>query len=112
MSADYSGALTAARHESLPISDMGVPSPDEMVDILDVIDEALACSEGVYVHCAAGLGRTGTVVGCWLIRHGVDPGEALEVLAGLRRQDGSTAHFASPQTSEQARMVEGWPTGR
>ena len=37
----------------------------------------------VYLHCWGGVGRTGTIVGCWLARHG-DPGPvALERLAEL-----------------------------
>ena len=43
-------------------------------------DEGL---EPVYVHCWGGIGRTGTVVGCWLVRHGMTGDEAL-------------AEFASP----------------
>ena len=112
MLTDYSNALTTARHESFPISDMAVPSPGEMVDILDVIDEALERDDAVYVHCRAGVGRTGTVVGCWLVRHGVDPEAALEMLDRLRHQDRSTAHLSSPQTTEQVGLVEDWSPGR
>lgn len=32
---------------------------------------ALAAGQTVYVHCYGGIGRTGTVVGCWLVRHGL-----------------------------------------
>ena len=42
------------------------PSCDPSVT---TFDRQLAAGLGVYVHCWAGVGRTGTVVGCWLIRH-------------------------------------------
>ena len=54
-----------------PIVDTRVPrSPGEMAGILDAIDSALGRGRNVYVHCWGGVGRTGTVVGCWLVRHG------------------------------------------
>ena len=43
---------------------------DDLVATLDAIDAELAAGGLVYVHCWAGCGRTGVVVGCWLVRHG------------------------------------------
>ena len=40
-----------------------------MLAVLDAIDIALCEGHGVYIHCWGGVGRTGTVVGCWLKRH-------------------------------------------
>ena len=37
-----------------------------MGDVLTLIEEALVRG-AVYVHCWGGIGRTGTVVGCWLV---------------------------------------------
>jgi protein-tyrosine phosphatase len=50
-----------------PIRDGGCPTIDELRAILDRIDAELARGEVVYVHCGGGHGRTGTVVGCWLV---------------------------------------------
>ena len=41
------------------ISDLDVPTPEVMTRILDMIDTALDAGQVVYVHCFAGLGRTG-----------------------------------------------------
>ncbi len=60
----------------IPIVDGGVPSHEEMVQILDAIDGELAAGGRVYLHCWGGRGRTGTVVACWLIRHAVAPPHA------------------------------------
>ena len=71
-------------HERHAIVDMSVPrSPQQTAAILDAIDEALDGGKNVYVHCWGGISRTGTVVGCWLVRHGMTGDEAL-------------AEFASP----------------
>ena len=95
-----------------PIPDLGLPSDEAMVETLDDLDRLLGDGHVVYTHCYAGIGRTGTVVGCWLVRHGVDPARALDVLAGLRRQDRVAGRWPSPQTRRQRRYVERWRPGR
>ena len=102
-----------ARH---PIGDMRVPRrPQQTAGILDAIDEALADGRNVYVHCWGGIGRTGTVVGCWLVRHGMTGDEALDQIAEWWQDvEKSYIHPLSPQTHEQRRYVRNWaePTGR
>ena len=39
-----------------------------MQDILDLIDESLSLDKPVFFHCWGGIGRTGTVLGCYLLR--------------------------------------------
>src|SRR3712207_6971239 len=37
-----------------------------------------------YVHCWGGIGRTGTVVGCYLVEHGMDGEQAIAAIAEWR----------------------------
>ena len=85
-----------------------------MVEILDAIDDDLAVGHNVYVHCWGGVGRTGTVVGCWLIRHGyATAGDVLDVVSDLRIGDAGTGGTRmSPETLEQIDFVVGWEQGR
>jgi protein-tyrosine phosphatase len=90
-----------------PIPDRAVPSSGDLADILRTIDVALAQERPVYVHCQGGIGRTGTIVGCWLAQNGY-PGEAaLERLAELRSAC-ATGCWPSPETNSQRRMVQRW----
>ena len=38
----------------------------------------------MYVHCWGGIGRTGTVIGCWLAGQGLGYDDIVERLASLR----------------------------
>jgi hypothetical protein len=94
-----------------PIVDFGTPTIPRMTRILDDLDAEIARGGLAYVHCWGGIGRTGTVVGCWLVRHGLDEGDAIRRIAELRR-DVSHASVASPQTAAQHAMVRAWKPGR
>ena len=75
-------------------------------------------ADGVWLHGGAltsvrdsiTLGRTGTIVGCWLVRHGKDGGDAVARIASLRR---GTPHASSPspETPEQRRVIASWRRG-
>lgn len=114
--ADMLAALAAERAQSityqrLPITDVSVPTASRMREILDAIDAELAAGKTVYVHCFGGIGRTGTVVGCYQVRHGLPPAEAL---ANISRWRANTpdGHRASPETQAQVKFVKNWETGR
>lgn len=94
----------------LPIRDLHVPrTPAAMAAILDAIDDALAGGHAVYFHCWGGIGRTGTVAGCWLVRHGMSGAEALATVDGHMRTTAKAYRVPrSPETDEQCAYVLGW----
>lgn len=106
---DYGHWLHAARRIAHPIPDMGTPTAGHVMRILDDIDEARADGGTAYVHCWGGVGRTGTVVGCWLMRHGLDAGDPIARIAELRA--GIAGDRPSPETPEQTELVRGWRHG-
>lgn len=96
-----------------PIPDLGVTSFDAMTTILDVIDLSLEARRPVYVHCFGGVGRTGTVVACWMLRHGLaTDADVLAKLQELRHADGVAVHRPSPENDGQRAMVRAWRGGR
>src|SRR5215208_5602017 len=68
-------------YQRFPIGDFGLPSPERMNSILDSIDKSLQTGRKVYLHCWGGIGRTGTTVGCYLVRKGMKGEEALDQLS-------------------------------
>jgi protein-tyrosine phosphatase len=97
----------AARTLRRPIPDMSTPSRAEMAQILENIASALQAGENIYLHCWGGRGRTGTVVGCYLVQQGLNADEALEQIhrwrAGTPR-----GGLPSPETTGQIYFVMNW----
>lgn len=95
----------------MPITDLSIPTRDEMIHILDVIDTHINDGKAVYVHCRGGRGRTGTVIGCYLARHGLAVGKrALWMIQKLRKSV-MDFNLSSPETIRQIDMVASWGKG-
>ena len=96
-------------HRRFSFPDFSVPTPGTMVATLDAVDAALAEGRSVYLHCVGGIGRTGTTVGCWLIRHGMKPSDALLRLHELYQTSEQSLHSPhSPEADEQIRFILNW----
>jgi len=95
--------------ERFSIRDVSVPeSPSHMTRILDAIDEELAAGGIPYVHCWGGIGRTGTVVGCWFSRHGHPGADALTRLEDRWKKCRKSGFRDSPETDRQRWYVMAW----
>ena len=105
---EFETSLTWVR---MPIRDYDIPSYHEMAAILNEIDNAIVSGRPVFIHCLGGKGRTGTVVGCYLARHGIACGqEALDAIRYLRRNL-PEAGDPSPENDLQRNMVLNWKEG-
>jgi atypical dual specificity phosphatase len=73
--------LSIAQHNltevHLPVRDFTPPSPEQIDRGVEAIAAALAEGKKVAVHCGAGLGRTGTLLACYLVNNGLSPDEAI-----------------------------------
>ena len=95
----------AARYIRLPIRDTGVISDAGYDRILAHIRAEIDAGRTVYMHCWGGKGRTGTVVGAWLIaQDGLGYPEVLDRMQELRAGTRKAAHRV-PDTDEQAEVL-------
>ena len=108
--ADVSHQAVIERH---PVPDLSTPTIDETVAVLDCIDRHMDSGRTVYVHCLAGVGRTGVMIGCWLVRPGLaGPADVLAMIGQLRHGDIGAGDRTSPQTTDQRELVEKWMEGQ
>jgi hypothetical protein len=101
---DYWSGLPAGSHRRFSFRDAAAPPREAMERVLDFVAESLREGRTIYVHCRGGRGRTGSVVGCYLVADGV---EAAEALAALPKWCG---HPRSPETDDQLELVRTWST--
>ena len=98
----------------MPIPDVSIPTRAQMLRIQRTIADAMSRGDAVYVHCWGGVGRTGTVIGCFLVESGLSGADALSRLKQLW-QGVEKRHRKprTPETDEQEQFVLSWkPTGR
>jgi protein-tyrosine phosphatase len=108
----YNYSLSHAANEltmhRFPIKDMDIPSPIGMARILALIDRELNTNRKVYIHCWGGLGRTGTVVGCFLLKKKLATPESVFKSIVELKSISILAPYDSPQTEGQREFIRDW----
>lgn len=85
---------------SFAIADRQVPKSDAKFRMaLEKLNERLSAGRNVLIHCRQGVGRTGLVASCLLIKNGMSPGAALEAASSARG-------ISVPETIEQRDWIE------
>jgi protein-tyrosine phosphatase len=94
---------------SFPIEDRSLPrSVGYVRQILDVLKDNATRGRITAVHCRGGIGRTGLVVGCWLVESGTveDGAAALKFIAEEWKSVEKYRRFPqSPETGGQCEFV-------
>ena len=82
----------------VPVRDFTPPDQEQIDRMIEFIDEQVVQNgRPVVVSCYAGIGRTGTVLACYLVRRGASPAVAIGEVRRLRPR--------SVQTPEQEAAV-------
>jgi atypical dual specificity phosphatase len=80
-----------------PVADFTAPTPRQIDRMIQFIEENVAGGKPVGVSCHAGIGRTGTLLACYLVKKGRTAGEAMQEVAIKRR--------AAIETADQRQAV-------
>jgi len=82
----------------VPVYDFTPPAQEQIDRMIEFIDQqAVGNGRPVAVSCYAGIGRTGTVLACYLVKRGAKPADAINEVRRLRP--------GSVQTPEQEGAV-------
>ena len=85
---------------SFPIADRQVPrSEAKLAEFLEKLNARLAQSKNLVVHCRQGVGRSGLVAACLLLKNGISPGVAVSEISAARG-------VPVPETEEQRDWIE------
>lgn len=97
-------------YENFPFPDHSVPrSAQQMREVQTALERLMSVHAAVYVHCRAGIGRTGITIGCYLREQGETAAAALVELNRLWQQNARAARWPSiPETEEQEQFIVDW----
>jgi atypical dual specificity phosphatase len=89
-------------YKHIPIVDHSLPSINNLVDSVTFINECISNNKPVVVHCRAGIGRTGTVLGALLITSGMTVESSVKE---VRKKRPGVAGFRKSIESQQIKSL-------
>lgn len=92
----FSGLSVENLH--LPVPDFTAPTLLQVEQFIQKTKQVNEANLGVAVHCKGGIGRTGTLLACWLVAQGESAEEAIAHVRELRPR--------SVETKDQEDLVK------
>jgi len=108
---EYEGILRKSSQTEMirmSIKDLNIPTVEHMCNIISKIDSFIEKDEVIYIHCWGGIGRTGTVVGCYLIDKKIITSNLIIPYISFLKRNTEINNRNSPETDEQVEFLLDW----
>jgi atypical dual specificity phosphatase len=89
-----------------PVVDFTAPTLNQINRMIQFIEENVADGKPVGVSCHAGIGRTGTLLACYLVKKGRTADKAMQEVA-LKRRAGIETADQKQAVRDYARQIRG-----
>lgn len=96
------------RFHHVTLTDFLAPHPAEVANALRLLDEKIDDGRTVYVHCRAGVGRTGMITSAWLISRGTSGDDAADIFFHFSRDIYQRTAQAAIAAGEKPYTREGY----
>lgn len=88
---------TKVKHHIFPTPNGKSPTLDQINKIMIIIENAISQNNSVIVHCGGGKGRAGTVLACFMAKHGLD--------GSLNRNMDNVPYYSTDQVINKLREL-------
>ncbi len=68
----------------IPVKDFNAPRIEQIEDFLEFAERIRSVGKKLVVHCDGGMGRTGTMLACYLVDKGINASKAIEIVRKKR----------------------------
>ena len=90
----------------LAVSDGTAPEMSQVDRFMEFCDQNVEQKRLVAVHCLAGIGRTGTMAACYLVRKGMDTEDAIARIRSMRPRSIETIQQEGAVYEYECRVAE------
>ncbi len=83
-------------YKHIPIADLTSPTQDQIEEFVSFVNNLIFSKKKIVVHCDAGIGRTGTMLACYLVSKGCNARKA--IVEVRKRRPGSIETLEQEET--------------
>ena len=86
-------------YKHIPVADLTSPTQEQIEEFVTFVNNLMSSKKKIVVHCDAGIGRTGTMLACYLVNKGRSAKNAITEVR--KKRPGSIETMGQEETIEK-----------